>query len=200
MNILSKISQREKKVLLIGTVFIFLIFIYQAVIWYSDMRASAREYIEAKRITLEKQLNKISEKENIQKKSEILSTDLKVLDRGLLSGDTPAVVAAKIQRELKEMASSLDIDIKSERALLPEDKGLYLGIPVEIGFTEPTEKLKKMLYKIKTSRTLLIIPEIKINVRNIRNPVNASTTLIVKGFIKKPQLSDKDKKEGTNAS
>jgi hypothetical protein len=71
---------------------------------------------------------------------------------------------------------------------------LYLGIPVEIGFNASTEKLKKMLYKIMTSETILTVTEMKILVKNIRNPVDVSATLIVNGFMKKPDLSKGDKK------
>ncbi len=196
MNIPFNISQREKKFLLIGGIVIFLILIYHVFSWYSEVRSSQREYIEAKRITLQKQFHKISGKENLLNNYEILSNNLKVLEKGLLTGTKPPVVAAEIQRLLKEMASSLEIDIKTERALNPEDRGLYLGIPVELGFTTTTGKLKQLLYKIKTSTFILTISEIKVRVTNIRNPVNSYVTLVVRGFIKKPRINNKDEKKG----
>lgn len=191
-----KISQREKRFLAIGGIVAFLILTYYLVTWYKDFRASTREYIEAKQITLQKQLNKISEKENIQKNFEVVSADLKELEKGLLSDSKPPVAAAEVQRALKDMALSLGIDIKSERALNPVDNGLYLGIPVEIGFTASTAKLKDMLLKIKTSSLLLTITEMKVRVTNVNNPVDVYATLIVKGFIKKPQMMDEGKKRG----
>jgi len=202
MNIPLKISQREKKFLLMGGVVIALILIYQFVTWYIDISAFTKESVEAKRITLEAQLRKISDKDNVKKRLDIVSKDLKRLENRLLSSNKPPVAAAEIQRALKKIASSLEIDIKVERALSPPEKDnrLYLEIPVEIGFVASTAKLKDMLYKIKTSKLLLTISEMKIRVTNISNPVDIYTTLIVKGFIKNPQISDKDKKEKANAS
>ncbi|MEF9425792.1 MAG: GspMb/PilO family protein [Candidatus Mariimomonas ferrooxydans] len=200
MNIPLKINQRERKVLLIGGIVILLIIAYQFIAWYGNITDSMRENIEAKKFRLEKQLNKIPEKENMLMKSEIISNDLKMIERGLLPGAKPPVAAARIQKILKEMALSLDINIKLEKALNPVDGGTYIGIPVEIGFSTTTEKLKKMIYRIKTSSLILTIPDIRIRVTNIRNPTNAYTTMTVKGFIKKPQKSSENKKEVKNAS
>lgn len=195
-----RITQREKRFLSIGGVIVFLILIYQFVVWYKDIKTSTQEYIEAKQITLQKQLIKISEKEKLQNEFSLLSGGFKDIEKGLLSGDKPPVAAAEVQRILKDMTLSLGIDIKSERALNPVDKGLYLGIPVEIGFTATTSKLKDMLYKIKTSPLLLTVTEMKVRVTNITNPEDVYTTLTVKGFIKKIQTTDKGKKEVKGAS
>ncbi len=200
MNIPLKINPREKKILIIGGVIVVLILAYLVIAWYGNIKGSMRENIETKKFILEKQLNKIPEKENMLRKSENLSNQLKILERGLLPGNKPPVAAARIQKILKEMALSLNINIKLEKALHTVDSGPYLGIPVEIGFTSTTEKLKKMIYRIKTSSLLLTIPDIKIRVSNKRNPANSYTTLTVKGFIKKPQISNDDRKEAGNAT
>ncbi len=200
MNVPLKINPREKKILIIGGVIAVLILAYLVIAWYGNIKGSMRESIEAKKFILVKQLNKIPEKENMLRKSENLSNQLKVLERGLLPGDKPPVAAARIQKTLKEMALSLNVNIKLEKALNTVDSGPYLGIPVEIGFTSTTEKLKKMIYRIKTSSLLLTITDIKIRVTNQRNPVNSYTTLTVKGFIKKPQISNDDRKEAGNAT
>jgi hypothetical protein len=185
MKLPVKINQREKKVLLIGALIAVIIILYQAVTWYSGVSGTLREHIDAKRTTLQKQINKISRKEILEGKNRILGAELKLLERGILPGNKPPVVAARIQSVLKNMASSLNIEITVEKALNPVDRGLYIGIPVEIGFNATTDNLKKMLYKIKTSRTVLTVSELKVMVRNIRNPVNVSATLIVSGFIRK---------------
>jgi hypothetical protein len=200
MNLPFKISQREKKFLLAGIIVVFLIVMFRGVSWYRDFRFSATEHIETKRITLEKQLNKILKEDEIRNNLQAVSTELNNLEKGLLMGDKPPVVAAEIQRILKSIAKPLRIDIKSERALNPVENGLYIGIPVEIGFTASTEKLKDMLYKIKTSRLILSVTTIKIRVTNVKNPEDVYTTLVVKGLIKKAQTPETDKKEGKIAA
>ena len=200
MNMPIKIGQREKKFLIAGGIIVFLIFAYQFGVWYKNFRASSKEYIETRQITLQKQLNKIMQKANIKNNFEAGDAELKELEKGLVSGDTPPIAAAEIQRNLKVMAMSLGIDIKSEKALNSVDSGLYLSIPVEIGFTAPTAKLKDMLYKIKTSPLLLAVPKIKSRVVNVNNPADVFTTLTVEGLIiKKPPEAEGDKKGVKNA-
>jgi Tfp pilus assembly protein PilO len=191
MNIPFKVSQREKKFLMAGGVIVFLILTFHFVTWYRDFRASTREYIEAKQIILQKQLSKIAESKGIRKDLEVAGVELKDLEKGLLSGNKPPVAAAEVQRILKSTALSLGIEIKSERTLSPVDNGSYLGIPVEIGFTSSTAKLKDMLFAIRTSPLLLTITEMKVRVTNVSNPVDIYTTLTVKGFMKKSQIKEK---------
>lgn len=181
-----KINQREKRVLLAGLAVGILIVVYYSADWYGSVRNSYREYIEARQTTALKQEKKIRTKPRLEKKFVTLDTEVKVLESGLFQGDKPPIVAARIQSLLKKMAQSIGIDITLEKALAPVDQGLYLGIPVEIGFTAPTAKLKKMLYKIKTSPSLLSITGMKVIVRNLRNPSDAQTTITVNGFIKNP--------------
>ncbi len=194
MNILSKISPREKNILLTGGIVLFLILTYQLITWYSDIRTTTDDYVETKRKHLEIQMTLISEKDGIQKEHEIVNSDLNELNEGLLSGNKPPVAAAEILRVLKKMTSSLGIDINLERTRATVDYGLYLGIPVEITFTAPTAKLKDLLYEIKTSSLHLTISEIKVRVKNINNPVDVNVNLIVKGLMEKSG-HDKDKKD-----
>ncbi len=201
MNIFSRISHREKKILIIAVIAIALIFLYRVSIWYSAMITTDRDFIETKQITLQKQINKIADKENLKKKLKIANSELKKLEQDFISTDKPPVAAARIQRALKQMASSINIEIILEKALNPEDMGFYLVIPVEIGFRAPAEKFKEMLYKIRTSKLLLTISEVKVRVTNLRNPLDAHTTLTVNGFIKNPQKKGvKPEKVSPNAS
>ncbi len=202
MNIPFRIKPREKKVLLIGGVIVILIAVYQLYAWYSGMRVSAGDYIESRQINLEKQFKKISEKDSIQKELAIVSSELKELEGGLLPGDKPPVAAARIQGILKEMASSVEVEITQEKALTPVDKGLYLAIPVETGFTATTEKLTKILYKIMESRYILTVSELRIIVKNVRDPSDVYATIVINGFIKKPEpgAGDKAAEKDKNAS
>lgn len=200
MKIPFKINQREKRVIMIGGIIAVCIVLYNLFAWYSGTKNNAHDFIEAKRLTLEKQIQKISEKKIIQNRFDVLSKDMEILERGLLKGDKPPVVAAQIQSILKQMASSIGIDITLEKALTPEDRGSYLRIPVEIGFTTQTEKLKKMLYKIRTAKFVFTISEMKIMVKNTRNPVDSYSTLVVNGFIKKSKPPEQDKGEEKSAS
>lgn len=200
MNIPIRLKQREKKVLLLGGIIVILILVYYFTAWYKDMSASLGDYVDARRMKLERQLTEISRKADIQKEFEVVSADLKELEKGLLSGSKPPLAAAEIQRTLKNIVSTVDVNINLERTLdsVPTENDLYLGIPVEIGFAASTAKLKDILYRIKTSPLQLTVSDIKILVRNTDNPMDVNATLTVKGFMKNPQ-QNKNNKGDTNA-
>ncbi|MBI5026777.1 MAG: hypothetical protein HZC12_08675 [Nitrospirae bacterium] len=196
-----RLQRREKKAILIGGSIIAIILSYFLFTWYSNIKTSTGEHAETKRVYLLKQLNRISEKEDIAKRLEATKNELKELDNGLLKGDKPPVAAAELQRILKEMAIASRADIKSERAMSPVDMEMYSGIPVEIGFTATTAKLKEMLLRIETSPLLLTIPEMKVRVTNINNPLEVYVTMTVRGLIKKgvrEQGSGTDKSKTKN--
>lgn len=180
-----KLRKREKVILAVGGAVALLIISYHLFQRYEDFNASAQNRSEAKALYLKKQVEKITEKDNIKAKLENAKKELTELERGLLSGDKPSVAAAELQKLLKEIAMSLNVEIKSERISTPIDMGPYLGIPVEIGFTAPTAKLKDMILRIETSPMLLTISALDVRVMNFKNPAEVYAVMTVKGFLRK---------------
>ncbi len=195
MNLPIKINEREKKFLIIGGIAVVLILVFYLFSWYSDTKKSIKEYSDAKAFMLQRQINKISEQKYIEEKYRVVSQELEIQEKTLLRGNTPPVAAAALQKFLKDTASSLNVVVKLERALNLVDAESYLGIPVEIGFTATTRELKDLLVKLRKSPFLLTVSEIKVRVTNISKPEDIYTTLVVTGFIKKPEEKKTDKKE-----
>ena len=193
MNLPFKVNEREKKVLLAGGAVVLLIILFQGFSTYSDFRANVIELADAKRSMLEKQIQKLSQKALIESQAGTVKQEIVKFEKFFLRGSKPPVAAAVLQRFLKEKASSLSIEVKLERTLKPVDADVYLGIPVEIGFTTSTDKLKEFLYKLRTAPYLLTVSELKIRVTNPSKPVDVYTTVVVTGFIKK-SIEVKDKK------
>ena len=71
---------------------------------------------------------------------------------------------------------------------------------MEIGFTASTNKLKDLLYNLRKSPVFLTVSEIKIRVTRVNNPTSIYTTLVVTGFIKKPEDQGTVNKEAKNAA
>ncbi len=199
MNLPFKVNERERKFLIYGAVAVVLIIVFNLVTWYSDKASEISEFTDVKLFKIEKQLGKIADKGYIEKYSVAVRQELDRQERSLLKGGKPPVAAAALQRSLKEMASSLGIDVKLERTVNPVDVEIYLGIPVEIGFKATTDELKSLLVKIRKSSYLLTVSEMKVRVTNINNPEDIYTTLVVTGFIKKSVEEVKGKKEAKNA-
>jgi Tfp pilus assembly protein PilO len=186
MKLAFKVNEREKKFLLIGGAAVLLIILYHGFSLYSDFRSNVVELSDAKRFMLEKQLQKLSEKDVVESQIAEVREQIEKQEKMFLRGSKPPVAAAMLQRFLKEKISSLKLEVKQERTLNPVDADVYLGIPVEIGFKASTEKLKEFLYSLRAAPYLLTVSELKIRVTNISNPVDVYVTVVVTGYIKKP--------------
>ena len=68
MNLPIKVNEREKRFLIIGGIAVILIIAFYLFSWYSDTRRNVREFSDAKLFKLQRQINKITEKDYIQKR------------------------------------------------------------------------------------------------------------------------------------
>ena len=66
MNALLRVNTRERKILIAGAVIVILIILFRLTLWYGDIASTTGEYVEAKRVLLSKQLNKITRKDQLQ--------------------------------------------------------------------------------------------------------------------------------------
>jgi hypothetical protein len=118
---------------------------------------------------------------------------LKQGESGLLTGKTPALAAADIQKVVRDMAVKSQVEIKTVRVLKPEDVGgsHYLGIPVQLSITCSVRQLKEFLYQIMASSKYLTVRKVGITVnrRRLRRGVavveSVKADIIVNGFLKR---------------
>ena len=195
-----RLKRREKIFLIAGGALALLIASYYVFQWYEGVNASVKDRYEAKAMHLKKQLEKIADKDVIRARLDKAKEELNGLEKGLLSGDKPPVAAAELQKLLKETAMSLNVEIKSERISTPVDAGLYLEIPVEIGFIAPTAKLKDMILRIETSPVLLTVSTLDVRVMNFKNPTEVYAVMTVKGFLKKQKMERPAPEKVTNVT
>lgn len=194
MSLFSKITEREKGFLVIGGIIVLVIIIYHGYSWYDESKKRADDFSHARLVMVERQLNRIAKKDEIEKNLYELKQELDSLEKTILQGDKPPIAAAALSRILREASATQGINIAMERTLNPSDLDHYVAVPVEIGFTTSTEKLKELLYRLRSSPFLLTVSEVKIRVINIANPTDIYTSLIVTGYIKKQEEPVKDEK------
>lgn len=186
-----KIGKREKKAIILGGIAILLILSYLLYDWFLGYRNNLDLEKDAKKRQLSHLIGKISEKGETEKRITEAKMELEDVEKRLIPGDKPAIGAAELQKILKDMASSAGIEIRSERILNPIDMHTYSAISVEIAFVSTTARFRDLLYNIETSPFLLVIPDTKIRVTNIRNPTDIQVNLIVKGLIKRSNEGEK---------
>lgn len=199
MNLLSKVSERERKFIVLGAVAVFLIVIYYLYGLYSDYKTKVEDYADTRIIMLEKQLAKLSGREGLEQRAEEFKKEVGRHEKLFLNGSKAPVAAAELQKTIKDIAASLSIEIRLERALNPVDEDFFTSVPVEIGFTSSTARLKGLLERLRATPFLLTLTEMKIRVLNVSKPEDINVTLVVSGYIKKPE-NQSGTKEAKNVS
>ncbi|KPK02113.1 MAG: hypothetical protein AMK71_03385 [Nitrospira bacterium SG8_35_4] len=200
INILSKISERERKFIVLGGIAVFLIIVYHVYGLYSDFKIQAEEYSGTRVLMLEKQLAKLTDRESLEKRADEIKKEVAGYEMLFLRGNKPPVAAAELQQTIKDIASSLSIEIRLERALNPVDEDFFMSVPVEIGFTSSTARLKSLLERLRATPFLINITEMQVRVLNVSKPEDINVTLVVSGYIKKPMDDKNGSKEAKNVS
>jgi Tfp pilus assembly protein PilO len=200
IHFLSKISERERKFIVAGGVAVFLILVYYAYGLYSDFKTQAVEYAGTRELMLEKQLAKLADREVLEKRADEIRKEVERHEKLFLRGDKAPVAAAELQKTIKDTASSLGIEIRLERALNPVDEDYFVSVPVEIGFTSSTARLKNLLVKLRDTPFLINIAEMKVRVLNVSRPEDINVTLVVSGYIRKAVDDKNGTKEAKNVS
>ncbi len=121
--------------------------------------------------TLEKYVNLIAEKPEIEKNLASLKETRDAEDAKLIEGQTPSLAAANLQERVKEIVIRNGGTISSERVGKPEDLDSFKVISISIDTVLPdTRALSDVLYAIETQTPSLNVKELDISVKNFRDP------------------------------
>jgi hypothetical protein len=132
---------------------------------------SVKEIQTMKIKTLDKYVNLIAEKSELEKRIASLKEFRKAEDSKLIEGQTLSLAAASLQEMVKETVTRSGGTISSERVGKPEDIGNFKAISVSIDTILPDPRaLRDVLYSLETRTPYLTIKDLDIRVRNFRDP------------------------------
>jgi hypothetical protein len=181
-----KISRREKRLLLVGllAIFVFISFDYLAdFLYYRPQRV--REQIFHERNKLDRSQLKVEARTRLESQIEASRQRVVRLSRRLLDGDKPPVAAATLQRIIDKISEQTNIEIKSQKIDKPIEHPSVLEVPVEVVFICYVGEFKDFLFQIERHPKMLTIPKWSIRVPNHRNPKQIQVNMTISGFIKK---------------
>ncbi len=104
----------------------------------------------------------------------------------LLPGPTPPLAASQLQKLVKEVAASANVDVRSERVLAPADLAGVQEVPLELTVAGNMRETMTLLYQIERTSRLLTVKEVKVRVVAVGQPRELLTTLTVAGYVLPP--------------
>ena len=133
--------------------------------------ASIKETQSVKTKSLEKYIDLIAEKPQLEKKLDSLKEERKADDSKLIEGRTLSLASNSLQDMVKDIVTRSGGTISSQRVGKPEDLGRFKVITVSIDTILPdTRALRDILYAIETRTPYLIVKEADVRIRNFRSP------------------------------
>ncbi|MCX5841111.1 MAG: type II secretion system protein GspM [Deltaproteobacteria bacterium] len=132
---------------------------------------SLDELRETKQKTLEKYVNTIARKSVLENQINNLKESRKVEETSMVEGQTPSVAAANLQNMIKGIITGKGGTVSSERTEKPEDLSRYKIITVSVDAVLPeTKALNDVLCSFETNLVALLMRELDVRVRNMREP------------------------------
>ncbi len=181
-----KITPRDKKYLLAGAVAVGIFILIRFIIFpFLDKLEGQKEDLAFKEQAVEKYTKIISKQAELQKRLKLLKKEDMSISNSLLRGETPSLSAADIQKSIDRIATSSNIEVQSVKIMDSGKQGDFLTVPIQIRFTSDLSRMKNFINSIETSQKLLTIPNLKISVRNRRDPKEIIVTMVVSGYMKK---------------
>jgi general secretion pathway protein M len=100
---------------------------------------------------------------------------------GFLDGPNAAMIAAKLQGDVQQIATAAEVALRSSQTLPPAKEGSFrrIGLQLELGATPAG--LQRLLYRIETARPALFVQHL-----SIRLPEDGTATSALDG---QPQLT-----------
>ena len=186
------ISKRDRKILTIGIVAVALFLVYTYVISpFIESEQDIRERTEQREMLLQKYEKIISQRKEIEKKLTQIKRQQGQLNKKLLKGSTPSLAAAEMQKMLEQISKKHDLELKSVKVKDAEKEGDFLAIPLEIRLTTDLNSTRKFLSDLEKNQKYLIIPQLKISVKNQRDPQEVIVTIVVTGFFMEQAAAEK---------
>jgi hypothetical protein len=115
---------------------------------------------------------------------------LRQVEERLFTGKTSQLAAAGIQRIVDNAARKSDLTIRTVRVLDSESIGSFVGIPIQVIFESDLTRLVNFITLVQDDKKLLTIPDLKIRVKNRRNPRDITVTMKIAGYMKKEETGN----------
>ena len=177
------ISQRDKKVLIAGIVFVvcYLLFFFVAEPIYKK-QAKTDDKIKTKVQFIQKYYEVLNQKTYYQEKEKANQSTHVSLARRFFQEKQPGLAAASLQKLVESFSSGTVVIERTKVNKLKYIEGI-LAVPIEISVRSSLKNLSLFLMRIENHEKFLIIEELRLRRINKTDPEDLQTRLMITGFI-----------------
>ena len=177
------ISQRDKKVLIAGIVFVvcYLLFFFVAEPIYKK-QAKTDDKIKIKVQFIQKYYEVLNQKSYYQEKEKANQSTHVSLARRFFQEKQPGLAAASLQKLVESFSSGTVVIERTKVNKLKYIEGI-LAVPIEISVRSSLKNLSLFLMRIENHEKFLIIEELRLRRINKTDPEDLQTRLMITGFI-----------------
>ena len=185
------ISQRDKKILIAGIVFVvcYMLVFYVAEPIYKK-QAKTDDKIKIKVQFIQKYYEVLNQKSYYQEKEKANQSPQVSLARKFFKEKQPGLAAASLQK-LVESFSSGTVAIDRTKVNKPKYIEGMLAVPIEISVRSNLKNLSLFLMRMENHEKFLIIEEIRLRRINKTDPEDLQTRLMITGFIQELEPQDR---------
>lgn len=156
-----RLSRRERAlVLMVGIVLAVAILYDRVFVPLMERRAVVRQQLVLEPERFERSIRYLTREADIETQLEEARNRVESMDRLLLAGDTPAVIAAELQKVVRAIAAKEGVQIATMRVLDAADAGTFLRIPIQIDVVGNIEQVANLIKDIDSNPKYLMVDEV----------------------------------------
>ena len=181
---MTTLGRRERTLIGLGMGTVLVVGIYLFLVEpLVDRARDAKGRTVAREAALERRRLLIAQGPRIAEELQRVTQRLESESARLLRGPTAPLAASELQKLLKDVAASSNMEVRSERVLTATDREGIQEIPIEMIIVGSIRDTMTALYRLEGTDRLLMIKDLKIRVVAAGQPRELMTTLIVAGYV-----------------
>ena len=181
---MTTLSRRERTLIGLGMGTVLVIGLYLFVVEpLVDRVREAKGRTVTREAALERRRLLIAQGPRIAEELQSVSKRLESESARLLRGPTAPLAASELQKLIKDVAASSNMEVRSERVLPATDREGLQEVPIEIIIAGSIRDTMTALYRLEHTDRLLMIKDLKFRAVAVGQPRELMTTLTVAGYV-----------------
>ena len=199
---MTSLGRRERTLIGLGMGTVLVVGIYLFLVEpLVDRAREAKGRTVAREVALERRRLLIAQGPRIAEELQRITRRLESESARLLRGPTAPLAASELQKLLKDVAASSNMEVRSERVLPATDREGLQEVPIEIIIAGSIRDTMTALYRLERTDRLLMIKDLKMRTVAVGQPRELMTTVTVAGYVmpdarSRPEAKPTARKDG----